>query len=445
MGLFAAAMTSIADAVDAVLAPLAAEPAKRRDSMDGPLEDDQGRSTAGSVLSLLLLYASALWAALGHLSLAARWLANLRTEYGREVVKWFAARSPAPLLAIVVCGYLCRAHLQTALVAWIRDHRGFAVDFAVDRWTGDALGVEVVASDVACRDASRPETCLEARACDVALGVEREPRTKRLVVALRVVFRGAGIETSTRLQCARTRAHWLISTQVVRGAALRYVGYDGSDGDSSVRRALARLARSGRPPPWLLRVPYALLRAGNRVVATVAFEDGVAFDCCRARTRQDPARQVFACVSPRLPRVVDATTARGLHVLHALLLREIREGAPAKTGGGVRGVVLAELLGNVDAELARCYETVAALDAKLSPRSRSLAELGPDDGAASSDEDLATPVKAPAPAKAKTPRAVRLWNSLLGGFVGRPAPRASPRGPAPIRLGPPSTPAGARG
>ena len=418
MGLFAAAMTSIADAVDAVLAPLAAEPAKRRDSMDGPLEDDQGRSTAGSVLSLLLLYASALWAALGHLSLAARWLANLRTEYGREVVKWFATRSPAPLLAIVVCGYLCRAHLQTALVAWIRDHRGFVVDFAVDRWTGDALGVEVVASDVACRDASRPETCLEARACDVALGVEREPRTKRLVVALRVV---------------------------VRGAALRYVGYDGSDGDSSVRRALARLARSGRPPPWLLRVPYALLRAGNRVVMTVAFEDGVAFDCCRARTRQDPARQVFACVAPRLPRVVDATTARGLHVLHALLLREIREAAPAKTGGGVRGVVLAELLGNVDAELARCYETVAALDAKLSPRSRSLAELGPDDGAASSDEDLATPVKAPAPAKAKTPRAVRLWNSLLGGFVGRPAPRASPRGPAPIRLGPPSTPAGARG
>ena len=419
MGLFAAAMTSIADAVDAVLAPLAAEPAKRRDSMDGPLEDDQGRSTAGSVLSLLLLYASALWAALGHLSLAARWLANLRTEYGREVVRWFATRSPAPLLAIVVCGYLCRAHLQTALVAWIRDHRGFVVDFAVDRWSGDALGVEVVASDVACRDASRPETCLEARACDVALGVEREPRTKRLVVALRVV---------------------------VRGATLRYVGYDGSDGDSSVRRALARLARSGRPPPWLLRVPYALLRAGNRVVATVAFEDGVAFDCCRARTRQDPARQVFAFGAPRLPRVVDATSARGLHVLHALLLREIREAAPAKTGGGVRGVVLAELLGNVDAELARCYETVAALDAKLSPRSRSLAELGPDDGAASSDEDLATPVKAPAPAKAKTPRAVRLWNSLLGGFVGRPAPRASPRGPAPIRLGPPSTPpAGARG
>ena len=437
LGLFASVLLNVADVVEALLpeAPVA----KRRDSMDGPLDEASGLGPL-SVLSLGLLGLSALWVVLGHVALLATWLSTLRTEYGRELLIWFVLRSPGPWCALVVCCLLCRAHIWFAVVDGVREYSGFAVDLDVTSVSADLLGARVEARDVTFRDASRPETLLSCRSCVLDVGVDRCERTGRLVASFRF--------------------H-------VTGATVLHVAYDDSDGDSSLRRAVARLARGGRsrgPPASLLPLlaPLRVLGAANRLVATVSFVDGVVrVEALRARTRRDVARPVANHRAARLPRRLDCRSARGLHVFHAIVARAIVDGvpstavtAPTSATKAVASAVLHAVRGNAEAELAHVYEAIKAIDDQTSPRSRAAASAWAWDDASGDDSDLdstqdgsprkATPAKRPSPAP-RTPAAIRFWNAATRVFVGGGRRDLRVSGPggdgiAPIDLRGPATP-----
>lgn len=138
----------------------------------------------------------------------------------------------------------------------------------------------------------------------------------------------------------------------------------------------------------------------------------------------------------RPPPPVDATSSRGLRVLHARILRAVLATAGVattpRTGKAAR-VIVSQIVKSAEAELEDVYAEIAAFDALDGSPPPPPPDVDPDaDGSASqtSASDLGE-AAAPTPS-----RAIRAWNSAID-YVS-PTRRRKKRSPAPIAFADPT-------
>mmetsp|Transcript_17780 Transcript_17780/g.55488 ORF Transcript_17780/g.55488 Transcript_17780/m.55488 type:complete len:422 (+) Transcript_17780:169-1434(+) len=348
---------SIADALDAALSPLVRRLARRPDPRPralGPV----------GVVGLYLLCLSVAWAAWGWATILRHAVLTLRYESARRYVLWFAIRGVAPVLACAVGAVACRALVGAVAVEWLQDHLGLELAFVGAGWAPDLLGAEWRATDLAAADADRAEVLLLAD--EAVLTVDAARATdRRIVVRARLALRRATLTSRARVEHARWSGFAIVlrrrRNELERwyemrlrlcefgGRARRYVAYDDSSGDSSLRRALRKVRRTAAVKTWR-SLPLRVLAALGRLDATIQFDDGATILAARARSHRKPAKLVFEARADGLgPPVVAAP--RGLRLLHARLLREVLRRAEA-LDAGADAVLARRVASNARAELS---------------------------------------------------------------------------------------------